>query len=561
MIQNEHEPTRNRMTDVLIVGTGCAGLTAALAAHEQGARVTLLEKTELVGGTTAVSAGALWIPCNQHLIDAGFHDSREAAIRYITGLADGRGDAELIDLFVETGPEMLRFIEAQTTLQPEIIPEFPDYHPEMDGGQLRGRSLDAGIFDTRTLGPWSEKLRRSPIFAMLPLSINELRQYGLNVNPLNAPMELVQQRLEQGIVSFGTALAGHLLAAVLDRGIEPLLGVRVRRLITRGGRVVGVEAEQDGRTVQFMARRGIVLASGGFEWDKQLNAQFLGGQLTHPQSPPANEGDGLRMAMALGADLANMNEAWWCPTHALPGETYDGQPLARGDFTTIRGLPHTMIVNRAGKRFVNESLTYNDITKALLQFDPNAYNHPNTPAWLILDQQYLSRYALHTYIPIPGFPLPEWLIRADSLAELADKLGVDAAALEQTAQRFNEFARAGADADFRRGESAHDRDAGDASHGPNPSLGTIEAAPFCAVPVHVGSLGTKGGVRVNTDSQALHVSGQPIAGLYAAGNVMAGITGAGYPGGGATIGVAMTFGYIAGRCAAQQQAVEHAPEA
>lgn len=561
MIQNEHEPAGKRTTDVLIVGTGCAGLTAALAAHERGAHVTILEKTELVGGTTAVSAGALWIPCNHHSIKAGFGDSREAAIRYITRLADGRGDAGLIELFVDTGPDMLRFIEEQTTLRLEMISEFPDYHPEMDGAQQRGRSLDAGIFATGALGEWAAKLRHSPIFGMLPLSINELRTYGLSANPLNTPIELVQQRLEQGIVSFGTALAGHLLAAVLDRGIEPLLGARVRRLITRGDRVVGVEAEQDGKPVQIMARRGIVLASGGFEWDKQLNAQFLGGHLTHPQSPPANEGDGLRMAMALGADLANMSDAWWCPAHALPGESYDGQPLARGDFTTIRGLPHTMIVNRAGKRFVNESLTYNDLTKALLQFDPNAYDRPNLPAWLILDQNYLSRYALHTYIPIPGFPLPDWLIRADSLEALADKLGVDRQALVQTAERFNEFARAGTDADYGRGESAHDRDNGDASHGPNPCLGTIDAPPFCALPVHVGSLGTKGGVRVNQESQVLHVGGQPIAGLYAAGNVMAGITGAGYPGGGATIGVAMTFGYIAGRCAAQKPPVESEQEA
>lgn len=552
MIQNEHAPTQNRTTDVLIVGTGCAGLTAALAAHEAGAHVTILEKTELVGGTTAVSAGALWIPCNHHLIEAGFHDSREEAIRYITGLADGRGDAELIDLFVDRGPDMLRFVQEQTTLKLEMITEFPDYHPEMDGGQQRGRSLDAGIFDTTILGEWAAKLRRSPVFGMLPLSINELRQYGLNANPMNTPIELVQQRLEQGIVSFGTALAGHLLSAVLERGIEPVLGARVRRLITRGDRVTGVEAEQDGKTVRIMARRGIVLASGGFEWDKQLNAQFLGGHLTHPQSPPANEGDGLRMAMALGADLANMSDAWWCPAHALPGETYDGRPLARGDFTTIRGLPHTMIVNRAGKRFVNESLTYNDITKALLHFDPNVYARPNLPAWLILDQNYLSRYALHTYIPLPGFPLPDWLIRADSLEDLAAKLEIDPQALVQTVERFNEFARSGVDADFGRGTSAHDRDNGDAGHTPNPALGTIDAPPFCAVPIHVGSLGTKGGVRVNSESQVLHVGGQPIEGLFAAGNVMAGITGAGYPGGGATIGLAMTFGYIAGTCAARK---------
>jgi 3-oxosteroid 1-dehydrogenase len=560
-MHHEHEPGWHRTTDVLVVGTGCAGLTAALAAHEQGAQVTILEKTALVGGTTAVSAGALWIPCNHHLLAAGLDDSPDDAIRYITRLADGRGDTGLIRRFVDAGPQMLRFIEEQTTLRPEMITRFPDYHSELDGGKPNGRSLDAGLFDTTLLGDWAAKLRRSTIFGMLPLSINELREYGLNANPLHTPIELVQQRLAAGIVSFGTALTGHLLAALLARGIEPVLESRVRRLITSNERVIGVETEQRGASVRIGVRRGGILASGGFEWSKELNAQFLGGQLTHPQSPPANEGDGLRMAMALGADLANLNDAWWCPAHALPGETYDGQPLARGDFTTIRGLPHTLIVNRAGRRFVNESLTYNDLTKALLHFDPGSYEHPNLPAWLILDQQYLARYALHSYIPIPGATPPPWLIQADTLEELAASLGIDPQALLQTVERFNQFARAGVDDDYRRGQTAHDRDNGDPSHGPNPCLGTIAAPPFCALPIHVGSLGTKGGVRVNNESQVLHVSGAAIPGLYAAGNVMAGITGAGYPGGGATIGVAMTFGYLAGSCAAGSRLENDEPAA
>lgn len=537
-------------TDVVIVGTGCAGLTAALAAHDQGAQVLLLEKTELIGGTTAVSAGALWIPGNHYMQTAGLADSRAEAIHYITQLADGLGAPELIALFVDTGPEMLRFVENQTTLQMAIIPNFPDYHPEMEGGKFKGRSLDAGVFDTRLLGAWAQKLRRSPVFAMLPLSINELREYGLSANPFNTPMALLQQRLEQGIVSFGAALVGHLFKGLLGRGIEPLLSTPVRKLIIADDQVIGVEAEQGDKTLRIQSRRGVILASGGFEWNAQLNAQFLGGHLTHPQSPPANEGDGLKMAMAVGADLANMHEAWWCPVHVLPGEAYDGRPLHRGDFTTMRGLPHTMIVNRQGERFVNESLTYNEMTKALLQLDPNTSARPNLPAWMILDQQYLSHYTLHTYFP--GLPIPDWLIQADTLAGLAQKLGIDEQQFLTSVQRFNEAARNGLDPAYGRGQSAHDRDYGDPNHQPNPCLGTIEQPPFCALPLHVGSLGTKGGVRVNQQSQVIHSLGQPIPGLYAAGNVMAGITGAGYPGGGATIGVAMTFGYIAGKQATQK---------
>ncbi|MFZ4664014.1 MAG: FAD-dependent oxidoreductase [Caldilineaceae bacterium] len=536
------------ISDIVIVGTGCAGLTAALAAHEAGADVLIIEKTGLVGGTTAVSAGALWIPNNHHMQAMDEADSADEAITYITSQTDGRGDAALIERFVTVGPVMAQFVEAQSSLRLAVIPNFPDYHPEMVGGKFRGRSLDAGTFDTRTLGDWATCLRRSPVFGMLPLSINELREYGLSANPFNTPMALLQERLAQGIVSFGTALVGHLLKALLDRGIEPRLNCAAQQLITKNGRVVGVVIEQDGQTQRIGARRGVILASGGFEWNPKLTAQFLSGQPIYPQSPPANQGDGLRMAMAIGADLANLNEAWWCPVHLLPGEQYDGQPLHRGDFTTMRGLPHTMIVNRQGERFVNESLTYNDLTKVLLHLDPNHYEHPNLPAWMILDQGYLSQYTLHTYFP--GMPLPDWLIRADTLAELAGKLGITPERLTATADRFNAFAESGVDLDFGRGLSAHDRDYGDAKHRPNPSLGAIAQPPFCALPIQVGTLGTKGGVRVDENSQARHVNGGVIAGLYAVGNVMASAMGAGYPGGGATIGAAMTFGYIAGQHAA-----------
>ena len=359
------------ISDIVIVGTGCAGLTAALAAHEAGAGVIVIEKTGLVGGTTAVSAGALWIPGNQHMQAMGEADSAEEAITYINSQTDGRGDASLIRRFVEVGPVMTQFVEAQSSLRLAVIPNFPDYHPEMVGGKFRGRSLDAGIFDTRTLGDWANQLRRSPVFGMLPLSINDLREYGLSANPFNTPMALLQERLTQDIVSFGTALVGHLLKALLDRGIAPRLNCAAQQLITEKGRVVGVVVEQDGQPSRIGARRGVILASGGFEWNTKLTAQFLSGQSIYPQSPPANQGDGLRMAMAIGADLANLNEAWWCPVHLLPGEQYDGHPLHRGDFTTMRGLPHTMIVNRRGERFVNESLTYNDLTKVLLHLNPN----------------------------------------------------------------------------------------------------------------------------------------------------------------------------------------------
>jgi len=234
----------------------------------------------------------------------------------------------------------------------------------------------------------------------------------------------------------------------------------------------------------------------------------------------------------------------------VPGEEYDGRPLSRGDFA-IRSLPHSILVNRRGQRFVNEAHNYNDMMKPFFTFDPVSYDRPNLPAYLVVDQSFRDRYMLMTLLP--GMPSPPWLPQAPSLDELARKIGVDPEGLAATAQRFNGFAREGVDRDFRRGESAYDHFYGDPDHRPNPNLGTIEKAPFYALEVFPGSIGTKGGPRVDADAQVLRVDGAPIRGLYAAGNVMAGVTGPGYPGAGSTIGTAMTFGYLAARHAAAQK--------
>ena len=297
----------------------------------------------------------------------------------------------------------------------------------------------------------------------------------------------------------------------------------------------------------------MILATGGFEWSPELCAQFLGGRITHPISPPGNEGEGLRMAMTLGADLGNMSEAWWSPSVVIPGEEYDARPLHRGDFA-IRLLPHSIIVNRRGERFVNEAHNYNDMMKPFFSFDPVSYERPNLPAYLVLDQSFRDKYMLMTLLP--GMPSPPWLPQADTLAELARKIGVDAAGLEATVQRFNAFAREGVDKDFRRGESAYDHFYGDPDNKPNPNLGAVEKPPFYALEVFPGSIGTKGGPRVTTDAEVLRADGAVIRGLYAAGNVMAGVTGPGYPGAGSTIGTGITFGYLAARHAVTQKSAQ-----
>ena len=455
-------------TDVLVVGTGGAGLTAALAANAAGADVLVIEKTDLVGGTTAVSGGVLWVPCNHHMAEVDIADSRAEALAYAKRLADGRSDDELLELYIDTAPVMLRFVEDTTPLQFAALARYPDYHPEFAGGKPGGRSLDPGLFDTNVLGEWKKRLRKSPVFGMTAMSVTEATDWGVFSKPLELPFELLGKRYSQGLVCYGAALIGSLLRGLLDRGIEPMLGTRACEL------VVGLRAERDGKPIAIGANKGVILASGGFEWNKELNAQFLGGQLTHPNSPPANEGDGLKLAMSAGADLGNMSEAWWCPSIVIPGEEYDGAQLNRGDFA-IRSMPHSMIVNSAGKRFVNEAQNYNDLMKPFFDFDPMEYARPNLPAWLIIDQSFVDSYALVT--AVPGMPVPEWLVRGDTLDELAATIGVDADGLRATVQRFNGFAAEGVDADFRRGESLYDHFYGDPANQPNPNLGPIETPP------------------------------------------------------------------------------------
>ena len=535
--------------DVVVIGSGAAGAVAALAAHAGKAKVAVLEKSDRFGGTTAVSGGVVWVPCNKHMADVGIADSFDDALAYVTRLADGRSEPALIRRYLETAPQMIDFVEGATPIAFKALGRYPDYHPEFAGGRPGGRSLDPGLFDTNTLGPWKDKLRRSPVFGMTAMSVSEATDWGVFSKPSALPFGLLAKRFKQGLVCYGGALSGGLLKALLDRGIEPTLGTSAEELLVDDDRVVGVRARQGDKDILIGAKRGVVLASGGFEWNADLCRRFLGGPLTHPNSPPGNDGDGLRMAMSLGADLGNMSEAWWCPSLMVPGEEYDKRPLHRGDFAT-RSLPHSVIVNKQGHRFVNEAHNYNDLMKAFFAFDPVAYERTNLPAWIVIDQQYLDRYALLTYVP--GMPIPEWLIKADSLDELATAIGVDARGLAATVLRFNRFAVEGADPDFRRGESLYDHFYGDPEHTPNPNLGTIEKGPFYAIAVHPGAIGTKGGARTDGDARVLRPDGAPIPGLYAAGNVMAGVTGAGYPGAGATIGAAMTFGYLAGRHAAQR---------
>jgi 3-oxosteroid 1-dehydrogenase len=531
-------------TDVVVVGTGVAALTAAITAHDNGARVTVVEATSSVGGTTAVSGGGIWMPQNHHMAELGIDDSRAEALRYMTRLTAGRTPAALLERYVDQGPGIVADIEKRTGLRLSPM-SWPDYHPEMEGAKASGRMLEPQLFDTKRLGHWAATLRRPPVLAV-PLTLEEATvDWRPSYFPERFDAAEVQRRVADNQVACGQALIGALLEACLSRGIEPLLDTRAYEIDMDKERVAGLVVDRGGRRSEIPTA-AIVLASGGYEWNTELRTRYLPGPLTHPHSPPANVGDGLLLAMEVGADLANMNETWWYPASSVPGEEYEGKPLAR--FVGVeRTAPHSIMVDRFGQRFVDEAANYNDMQKAFFSFDANEYSTRHLPCWVVFDRQYRSRYPVVT--ARPGDPDPDWLAVHDTLEGLADKVGIDPVGLAGTVERWNRFVADGRDRDFGRGASAYDRFHGDPS-APHPNLGTIQEGPFFALPVHVGSVGTKGGPRVDGHGRILHVRDRPIPGLYGAGNVVASPAGPAYYGGGTSIGMGMVWGHLSGTHAA-----------
>ena len=536
MTQWDHE------SDVVIVGSGGAAFTAALSADANGAKPVILERTDKIGGTTAVSGGALWIPMNSHMPEVGITDSREDALAYCKKLTDGRADDVLVETFIDNGHKTVDFIEANTPVK-FFAMTMPDYHPEEPGAKNGGRSIEPHLYDLNELGEWKDKVRSHAIPFMGVVTSEELwNTYKVLLNATKLPIDLMMDRMEKGLFVHGKALIGGMLKAALEKDIPFFLETRAMELIREGGRVVGVRAEKGGKDFLLKGTGGVILACGGFEWNEEMKKKYIPGLLTHPNSPPFNEGDGITMAAEIGADLANMHEVWWMPSTAVPGEEYENRQYSQlciGE----RTAPHSILVNRSGKRFVNEACTYNEVVKPFFNVNENGTGFKNHPCWAISDTQFRANYTLMTVSP--GDPDPEWLIKADTLEGLAAKIDVDPKGLQETVERFNGFVEQGKDLDFGRGDSAYDRFVGDKTT-PHPVLGDIKTPPFYAVQIHPGCLGTKGGPRTNTNAQVLNVRGNVIPGLYAAGNVMAGISGPSYYGGGGTLGTGMTFGYLAG---------------
>ena len=526
----------DRIVDVVVVGSGGAALTAATLAHDVGAEVLVLEKDALLGGTTAVSGGAVWLPGNHKMAEAGVEDSREDALAYLRRVTGGsEPDPELLEVYVDTAPEVVKYLEEHTPLRMHITP-LPDYYRPwgLPGHRtVPARALEADPYAVgHELPEWKDRLVKRGTLMSLGAATTLSEDFMPRTPELE---EELRRREEQDVRPKGAALIARLFKGLLERGVETLVETPATELVlNEDGEVTGVVAEHAGVPVRVGARKGVVLACGGFEWNPELVRGHIGYQV-YPLSPPTNVGDGLRMAESAGALLANLNSYWGTPVMFDPAITRDGELVPQ--FEGGRGAPSSIVVNRKGKRFANEALPYNDFPKAFGVYDASAVEFPNAgPGFQIFDRTVRDSQRILSLFP--GQPDPEWVIKAGTIKELATKIGIDPDNLDDTVARFNANAEKGEDPEFRR----HER--GLMSPG---RVAPITAAPFYAVEIWPGCLGTNGGPQIDAEGRVRKLGGGVVAGLYAAGNTAANAFGWAYPSGGGTIGNGMVFGYRAGR--------------
>ncbi|MEC3976449.1 3-oxosteroid 1-dehydrogenase [Amycolatopsis sp. H20-H5] len=548
--------------DVVVAGSGAAGMTAALAAAHQGLSVVVVEKAARFGGSTARSGGGVWIPGNEALVAAGIDEPPERAREYLRSIVGDVVPAIRRDTFVDRGPEVLAFVRQHTPLRFRWVRDYSDYHPEAPGGRPGGRSVEPVALDGHVLGP--ELANLEPPYSAPPLGVpitqadyrwlsllarhprGVLRVFGLGARWLAGRVT------GKHLLSMGQALAAGLRAGLQRADVPVWLDTPLRDLITEGDRVTGVVVHRNGKDVELRARRGVILASGGFEHNEEMRTKYQRSPIgtAWTVGAEANTGDGITAGLKLGAALDLMDDAWWGPTIPLTG----GPWFALAE----RSRPGCLMVDARGERFVNESAPYVEAVHAMYGEGDGPGEH--IPTWLVFDQRNRNRYmftGLGPRQPLPG----RWFkagiaAKASTLAELAARIEVPTEALSKTVERFNGFARTGVDEDFGRGQSKYDHYYGDPRTKPNPSLGPLDTAPFYAVKIVPGDLGTKGGLRTDEHARVLREDGSVVGGLYAAGNTSAAVMGRTYAGPGATIGPAMVFGYLAAEHLAHQDQTE-----
>ncbi|MBZ5736275.1 3-oxosteroid 1-dehydrogenase [Nocardioides sp. TRM66260-LWL] len=539
--------------DVVVVGAGAAGMSAALRAADHGLETVLLEKSGHFGGSTARSGGGVWIPGNYALREAGqvAPDDAAQAELYLDSIVGDVVPKVRRDTYLRRGPEVMDFLKARTPLRFRWVPQYADYHPEAPGGRAAGRSAEPVPMDARFLGAELERLH--PQYTKAPANMivtqADFRKISLGLRTVRGPItmvmvllrRIVSLLLRRRMYAMGNAIAISLRKGLMDAGVPVHYESPLADLLVEDGRVVGVVVERDGVRHEVRARRGVVLGSGGFERNLALREQYQPKPTSVDWTTGSqfNDGAGHVAGMAAGAAVDLMDDAWWGPTIPLPS----GPWFCLAE----RNLPGSIIVNGEGRRFMNEALPYVEATHAI--YAGEATGVPHVPAWMIIDQRYRDRYLFAGLFPRQPFP-GRWykygtIRKASSIEALAAEIDVPAENLAATLERFNGFARTGVDEDFHRGESAYDKYYSDPTVKPNPSLHVIDEAPFYAVKIVPGDLGTKGGLVTDEHARVLRPDGSTIEGLYAAGNVSSAVMGHTYPGPGGTIGPALVFGYLA----------------
>jgi 3-oxosteroid 1-dehydrogenase len=537
--------------DVVVVGAGGAGMSAALAAGRRGLDTILIEKSGYFGGSTARSGGGVWIPGNYALKAAGEDDDLANAKLYLDSIVGDAVPKVRRDTYVDRGAEVMEFLRENTPVRFTWVPQYADYHPEAPGGRARGRTVEPVPLDARFLGAELDRLHPAYTKAPANLIVTQAmyRKLSLGLRTIRGPLtmilvlfrRLVSMMLGRKMYAMGNAIAIGLRKGLIDADVPVFYDHDLADLILEGGRVVGVVVEHEGGRREVRARRGVILGSGGFERNAELRAKFLPQPTSEEWTTGSafNTGAGLEAGIAAGAATDIMDDAWWGPTIPLP----NGPWFCLAE----RNLPGSIMVNQAGQRYMNEALPYVEAVQEMYKGEQSGVGH--VPSWMIIDQRYRNRYLFAGLSPRQPFP-GRWykngtIKKAATLAELAAEIEVPADALEATVERFNGFAGTGVDEDFHRGESAYDKYYSDPTVKPNPSLHTIDHAPFYAVKIVPGDLGTKGGLLTDERARVVRADGSVIPGLYAAGNVSAAVMGYTYAGPGATIGPALVFGYLA----------------
>jgi 3-oxosteroid 1-dehydrogenase len=552
-------PVRDTVVDLLVVGSG-TGMAAALAAHECGLSVLLVEKSSYVGGSTARSGGALWLPASPILEEKRAGDTVERAETYLRSVVAGSAPADRSAGYLRNLTATVDMLRRTTPIRLAWAKDYSDYHPEEPGGAAAGRTCECRPLNSAILGQYRTRLRPGVMEAKIPMPTTtaDYRWMNLVARVPRKGIPTIAKRLAQGLgglllgrryVAGGQALAAGLFAGVVRAGIPIWTDTELQRLTTDTGRITGAVVGHDGRKVTITARRGVVLAAGGFDHSMPMRWKFQSESLGEHMSLGAtsNTGDAIHAAQDLGAATDLMDQAWWFPAVSpLPG-------AAPAVMLAERSLPGSLIVDQNGARFTNEATDYMSFGQCLLEREHSG--NPVESMWIVFDQKYRNSYVFAGEL-FPRMPIPQsWYEagiahRSDDLIELAGKIGVPGTRFTATMTQFNEMSRAGYDADFHRGISVYDRYYGDPTISPNPNLRALDERPFYAVKMVLSDLGTCGGLRADDRARVLREDGSVIEGLYAIGNTAANAFGTTYPGAGATIAQGLVYGYIAARDAA-----------